>query len=86
MLCRKYGLSPLGDGVIVSHKEGYKRGIASNHGDPEHLWTQLGMPYTMDTFRAAVKAKIDAENAYASKPETQPTAPKEELTARLRFF
>src|SRR5699024_7862117 len=28
-------------------------------GDPEHLWTQLGMGYTMDTFRWAVKAAMD---------------------------
>ena len=58
MLCQKFSLDPLGDGVIVSHKEGCKRGIASNHGDPEHLWTQLGLPYTMDTFRKAVKAEM----------------------------
>ncbi len=54
MLCKQYDLDPLADGVIVSHREGYKRGIASNHGDPEHLWSQLGMGYTMDTFRKAV--------------------------------
>ena len=59
MLCEKYGLDPLADGVIVSHKEGYARGIATNHGDPEHLWTQLGMGYSMDSFRKAVKAKMD---------------------------
>ena len=58
MLCEKYSLDPLADGVIISHKEGCARGIASNHGDPEHLWTQLGLPYTMDTFRAAVKATM----------------------------
>ena len=58
MLCQQFSLDPLGDGVIVSHKEGCKRGIASNHGDPEHLWTQLGLPYTMDTFRKAVKAAM----------------------------
>ena len=43
MLCKQYGLDPLADGVIISHKEGHARGIASNHGDPEHLWSQLGM-------------------------------------------
>ena len=59
MLCEKYGLDPLADGVIVSHKEGHARGIATNHGDPEHLWTQLGTSYTMDTFRKAVKAEMD---------------------------
>ena len=58
MLCQKFGLNPLADGVIISHKEGYARGIASNHGDPEHLWSQLGMGYTMDTFRKAVKEKM----------------------------
>ena len=57
-LCQQYGLDPLKDGVIVSHREGHARGIASNHGDPEHLWKGLGMSYTMDTFRAAVKAKM----------------------------
>lgn len=56
-LSTKYALNPLADGVIISHKEGYARGIASNHGDPEHLWNGLGMGYTMDTFRAAVYAK-----------------------------
>lgn len=59
MLCKQYGLNPLADGVVVSHREGHSRGIASNHGDPEHLWSQLGMGYTMDTFRKAVKAQMD---------------------------
>lgn len=58
MLCKKYGLNPLADGVIISHREGHSRSIASNHGDSEHLWTQLGMGYTMDGFRKAVKAAM----------------------------
>ena len=58
MLCKKYGLDPLADGAIISHREGHSRGIASNHGDPEHLWAQLGMGYTMDGFRRAVKAAM----------------------------
>lgn len=60
MLCGKFGLNPLGDEVIVSHAEGYKRGIASDHGDPEHLWRQLGLGYTMDRFRRDVKAAMGA--------------------------
>ncbi len=59
MLCKQYNLNPVADGVIVSHREGHSRGIASNHGDPEHLWNGLGMGYTMDGFRRAVKAKMD---------------------------
>ena len=57
-LCKEYGLNPTADGVIVSHREGHSRGIASNHGDPEHLWSQLNMGYTMDGFRQAVKAAM----------------------------
>lgn len=57
-LCEKYDLDPLSDGVIVSHKEGHERGIASNHGDPEHLWKGLKLTYTMDKFRKDVKAKM----------------------------
>lgn len=70
-LCKQYNLDPLADGVIISHREGHARGIASNHGDPEHLWNGLKMGYTMDGFRKAVAA--------AMKPaeETKPAAPAE---------
>ncbi len=70
-LCKQYNLDPLADGVIISHREGHARGIASNHGDPEHLWSGLKMGYTMDSFRKAVAA--------AMKPaeETKPAAPAE---------
>lgn len=57
-LCKQYGLDPTADGVIISHREGHSRGIASNHGDPEHLWNGLSMGYTMDGFRKAVKAAM----------------------------
>ena len=52
-LCKQYNLNPLTQ--ICSHAEGYRKGIATNHGDPEHLWRGLGMSYTMDGFRADVK-------------------------------
>lgn len=58
-LCKKYDLDPMKD--IISHKEGHKRGVASGHGDPEHLWKGLGMEYTMSTFRRAVKDAMDGE-------------------------
>ena len=64
MLCKKYNLDPMTD--IISHKEGYKKGLATNHGDPEHLWTQLKTGYTMDTFRKAVKAAMVAETDKAA--------------------
>lgn len=57
-LCKKYSLNPLADGVIISHKEGHDRGLASGHGDPDHLWKGLRCEYTMDTFRRDVAAAM----------------------------
>lgn len=59
-LCEQYSLDPLVDGVIVSHSEGCKRGIASNHGDVEHLWKHFGL--TMEQFRRDIKAAIVANS------------------------
>ncbi len=71
-LCEEYGLDPLADGVIFSHKEGHDRGVASGHGDPDHLFRQLHMDYTMDDFRKAVAAAMK-KNAPAQT--VQPIAP-----------
>ena len=60
MLCETYAIDPLTG--IISHKEGGKQGIASGHVDPEHYWSGLGLDYTMDKFRCAVKAKVDKED------------------------
>lgn len=60
-LCQYHNLDPLADGVIISHAEGYQRGIATNHGDPSHLWNGLGMDYNMDRFRADVAACMKGE-------------------------
>lgn len=72
-LCKEYKLDPMADGVIVSHKEGHKRGIASNHGDPEHLWTQLKTGYTMDGFRNAVKAAMTDTSANTTEKPSATT-------------
>lgn len=57
-LCSDFGLDPNSD--IISHTEGYEKGIASNKSNPEHLWTRFEMPYTMDTFRSDVINQINA--------------------------
>lgn len=57
-LCKLHGKDPLADGVIISHAEGSKRGIASNHADPEHLWDGLDLPFTMNGFRKDVYNKL----------------------------
>lgn len=56
-LCVMFALDPLKN--ILSHKEGHARGIASNHGDPEHYWDQMGLGYTMNGFRRDVKKKME---------------------------
>ncbi len=55
-LCKKFGLDPKKDGVIICHAEGHRRGIASNHGDVLHWWPKHGL--NMDTFRAEVAASM----------------------------
>jgi N-acetylmuramoyl-L-alanine amidase CwlA len=67
-LCKEYGLNPMKDGVILSHAEGNARGIATNHGDPEHLWRGLALPYTMNTFRKAVKLKMEGKTGTVQEP------------------
>lgn len=70
---KRHGLDPLAKIkgknhlALISHKEGHKAGVASNHGDPEHLWDQLGLPFTMDTFRRDVKAMMEGNEPVISK-------------------
>ncbi len=59
MLCGRYGLDPLADGVVISHSEGHRRGIASNHGDVEDWFPRFGK--SMDDFRADVAGELTGE-------------------------
>ncbi len=73
-LCKQFGLNPTEPGVILSHSEGHRRGVASGHADPEHLWTQLRTGYTMDGFRNDVKAAMGTVTKVESKKETAPAS------------
>lgn len=66
-LCKEYGLT---EQNIICHSEGYKKGIASNHGDVMHWFPKHGK--SMDTFRADVKALL--KPVEDTKPES-PTTP-----------
>jgi hypothetical protein len=78
-LCKMYSLDPMGDGVIIGHFEGRRRGIASNHADPGHWFPRHGE--SMDSFREAVKKGMGAKSpaaapSTASTPAaTTPTSP-----------
>lgn len=81
-ICSKFGLDPTNDNVIMSHSEGHNKGIASNHGDVEHIWNKFGL--TMKQFRKDVKkfmkegkletviVKVDTSSEDTSKQKIEP--------------
>ena len=70
-LCKEYGLT---EADIICHSEGYKKGVASNHGDVMHWFPKHGK--SMDTFRAAVKELL-------SKPSDKEDLPVEESAPQV---
>ena len=76
-LCRQFGLT---EKDIIDHAEGYRRGIASNHGDVAHWFPKHGE--SMDTFRAAVKKAL---GGMAPAPTPAPTK-KPAMTAAQQGF
>lgn len=71
MLCKEYGLDPLADGVVICHQDGYRRGIASNHGDVYNWFPKHGK--TMDDFRAdVVRAMKEDDMEYYKNLEDVP--------------
>ena len=59
-LCKEYGLT---EKDIICHSEGYKKGIASNHGDVMHWFPKHGK--SMDTFRSDVKKLLSGNTTAA---------------------
>ena len=57
-LCKEYNI-PTDN--IIGHYEGYKKGIASNHGDPNNWFPIHGK--NMGTFRADVKKLLEYKKA-----------------------
>ena len=68
-LCKEFNLT---EQNIICHSEGYRKGIASNHGDVMHWFPKHGK--SMDTFRADVKNLLNT----AAEPETPKDEPKDE--------
>ena len=68
-LCKEFNLT---EQNIICHSEGYRKGIASNHGDVMHWFPKHGK--SMDTFRADVKNMLNA----VVEPEAPKDAPKDE--------
>lgn len=68
-LCNLHNLDPLADGVIICHKEGYQRGIASNHGDVMHWFPKHGK--NMDTFRQDVYKELQTYKKKEEKKDVE---------------
>lgn len=59
-ICDKYGFNSEDSNVLMSHHEGNAKGIASNHGDVEHIWNKFGL--SMNQFRKDVKKAMSGES------------------------
>ncbi len=83
-LCQQFHLNPLADGVVISHSEGCKRGIASNHGDVEHLWSKFGL--SMEQFRKDIKAAMEGSTVEDSLTAImgKPVATAEQMKSYLK--
>jgi len=76
-LCKQHNFDPLADGVVVSHAEGHRLGIASNHGDVEHLWKVYGL--TMDRFRQDIWSAMNAVSPFKPSAPAATAAPAPKL-------
>lgn len=73
-IMKLYGTEPTyANNNLISHAEGYKLGIASNHADVGHWFPEHGK--TMDDFRADVKACMNG--TYKDLGSTTTTTPSE---------
>lgn len=52
-LCKMYNLT---EKDVIDHQEGYKKGIASNHGDVKHWFSRFGK--SMNDVRADIKKQL----------------------------
>lgn len=62
-LCDRFSLNPLELGTVISHSEGFKLRLASNHADPEHLWRKINPALTMDKFRKDISKMLLSSGA-----------------------
>ena len=77
MLCEKFHLDPLADGVVICHQEGFRRGVASNHADVLHWFPKMGK--SMDDFRSDVAKLLKGDQEETPDPE-EPEGGDEEVT------
>lgn len=67
-LLKKHGITTVNDNTVLCHCEGYKKGIATNHGDVMHWFKYHNK--TMDDFRNDVR-KVLKGSAVSTAPSNQ---------------
>lgn len=72
-ICKELDFKPLYSDVVMSHHEGNTKGIASNHGDVEHIWDKFGL--SMNQFRKDILATMNGHSI-----ETVPSVPLDKTT------
>ena len=70
-LCKRFGLDPMGENVIIDHATAHKLGWGNNHGDVAHWWPKYHGVY-LDDLRKAVKQRMSGDPTI-EVPESKPT-------------
>lgn len=74
-LCKRFGLDPLGENVIIDHATAHKLGWGNNHGDVAHWWPKYHGVY-LDDLRKAVAQRMGLQTPdippEPEKPEEEP--------------
>ena len=73
-LCKRFGLDPMGENVIIDHATAHKLGWGNNHGDVKHWWPKYHGVY-LDDLRMAVAQRMGLQQP--DNPH-EPEKPKEE--------
>lgn len=68
-LCKMYDLDPNGKNVIICHQDGYKLGIATNHGDVYNWFNKFGKDMN-DVRKDVAVAMGKTTSGSSSKPST----------------
>ena len=76
-LCKRFGLDPLGENVIIDHATAHKLGWGNNHGDVAHWWPKYHSVYLDDLRRAVAQRMGMQEPGIPTKPP-KPEKPEEE--------
>ena len=79
-ICELYSLDPM---TIIDHAEGYRLGIASNHGDVMHWFGRYGI--TLDKIRRDVWALLEPELTAAPEPAPKPK-PKPSMDDKIKAW